>query len=382
MFFVPKTGKQKAMRIQIVTLFTALLALSACKSHKAAVATAPLSIPVVQVKEAELAHRMEFIGYLQSNFDAVIQPRVNGFLISKHFDSGKPVRRGALLYRIDPTQLSTAMYAAEAALQSARAEAVEARNNYERAVPLASMNAISRAQLDQYTAQYRASEASVRSAEESLRNAQLNVSYTELRSPIDGIAGSSQAHIGDFVGPGTEFNVLTTLSNVDTVSFDVALAMNDYLRLTGNRAEIYDNEGLLSDITLTLDDGTRYPLEGFYSHTRKDISSATGTLLLVVKFVNPNKELKAGQFARVGCDVGAKERRLILPARAVSQAQGVNSVWVVGADSTVQFRRVELGAQRDSLWVVTGGLEPTEWVVLAGRQKLHEGMKIQPRQVD
>lgn len=379
MFFVPKKGKQKAMRIQIVTLLGALLLVSSCKSDKKSVENSPLAVPVVTVEEVEMAQHMEFIGYLQSNFDAVIQPRINGFLLSKHFDSGKPVRRGALLYRIDPTQLSTAMYAAEASLQSARAEAIEARNNYERAVPLAAMNAISQAQLDQYTAQYRASEASVRSAEESLRNARLNVSYTEIRSPINGIAGSSKAHIGDFVGPGTEFNVLTTLSNTDTLSFDVALAMNDYLRLTNNRTEIYNNEGLLSAITLTLDDGHRYPLEGFYSHTRKDISSSTGTLLLVVKFANPEGELKAGQFARVGCDIGARRPALLLPARAVSQAQGVNSVWVVRPDSTVQYRSIELGAQRDSMWVVRSGLQPSERVVLAGRQKLHEGMKIHPQ---
>lgn len=382
MFFVPKKGKQKAMRIQIVTLLGALLLISSCKSDKKSAENSPLAVPVVTVEEVEMAQHMEFIGYLQSNFDAVIQPRINGFLLSKHFDSGKPVRRGALLYRIDPTQLSTAMYAAEASLQSARAEAIEARNNYERAVPLAAMNAISQAQLDQYTAQYRASEASVRSAEESLRNARLNVSYTEIRSPINGIAGSSKAHIGDFVGPGTEFNVLTTLSNTDTLSFDVALAMNDYLRLTNNRTEIYNNEGLLSAITLTLDDGHRYPLEGFYSHTRKDISSSTGTLLLVVKFANPAGELKAGQFARVGCDIGARRPALLLPARAVSQAQGVNSVWVVRPDSTVQYRSIELGAQRDSMWVVRSGLQPSERVVLAGRQKLHEGMKIHPQKAN
>lgn len=382
MFFVPKKGKQKAMRIQIVTLLGALLLISSCKSDKKSAENSPLAVPVVTVEEVEMAQHMEFIGYLQSNFDAVIQPRINGFLLSKHFDSGKPVRRGALLYRIDPTQLSTAMYAAEASLQSARAEAIEARNNYERAVPLAAMNAISQAQLDQYTAQYRASEASVRSAEESLRNARLNVSYTEIRSPINGIAGSSKAHIGDFVGPGTEFNVLTTLSNTDTLSFDVALAMNDYLRLTNNRTEIYNNEGLLSAITLTLDDGHRYPLEGFYSHTRKDISSSTGTLLLVVKFANPEGELKAGQFARVGCDIGARRPALLLPARAVSQAQGVNSVWVVRPDSTVHYRSIELGAQRDSMWVVRSGLQPSERVVLAGRQKLHEGMKIHPQKAN
>lgn len=367
------------MRIQIVILFLLLLPLSGCHSHKQQPTTAPLKVEVAEAVQQNSPRRMRFIGYLQSNFDAVIQPRVEGFLLSKHFDGGKPVRRGQLLYRIDPSQLTTTLYAAEAALQSAQAQAIEARNNYERAVPLAAMNAISQAQLDQYTAQFRASEASVNSAEQNLRNARLDVGYTEIYSPVDGIAGSSSAHIGDLVGPATEFNVLTTISNVDTLSFDVALPMNDYLRITGDREQIYDNDGLLADIVLTLDDGTRYPIAGFYSHTRKDISSTTGALLLVVKFPNPDQSLKAGQFALVTCSVGPQIEQVVVPARAVSQAQGINSVWVVDADSTVHFRRVEVGAVQDSLWIIRSGLNPHERVAITGRQKFREGAKVIPQ---
>ncbi|MBQ5638657.1 MAG: efflux RND transporter periplasmic adaptor subunit, partial [Alistipes sp.] len=167
-----------------------------------------LTVTTTEAVAAEITPEREFIGYLQSNFDAVIQPRVNGFLTSKRFSNGMPVKRGALLYTIDKSQFSASMLASEASLQSARAKAVEARNNYERAVPLAEMNAISRAQLDQYTATFKASEAAVKSAEQALKNARLDLSYTDIRSPIDGIAGGSNAHIGDYVGPGTEFSVL------------------------------------------------------------------------------------------------------------------------------------------------------------------------------
>ena len=241
------------------------------------------------------------------------------------------------------------------------------------------MNAISRAQLDQYTAQFKASEASVRSAKESLRSARLNVGYTEIRSPIDGVAGSSKSHIGDFVGPGTEFNVLTTISNLDTLSFDVALPMNEYLQIAGQRENIYDNADLLSHIRLTLDDGSQYPLAGFYSYTRKDVSNETGSLLIVVKFANPDQSLKAGQFARVHCSVGKPTNSLLVPAKAVSQAQGVSSVWVIRPDSTATFRHVVLGAERDSLWVIKEGLEAGEWVALTGRQKLREGATVNPK---
>lgn len=359
-------------------LLLMLLSLAGCSRKQDSTTPPALHLPVAKVVQDSLPRRMRFIGYLASNFDAVIQPRVNGFLLTKQFENGMPVKRGAVLFTIDPSQFSNTMLAAEAQLQSARAQAIEARNNYERAIPLAAMNAISRAELDQYTAQHEAAEASVRSAEQTLRNARLDVGYTRILSPIDGIAAGSSAHIGDYVGPGTQFTVLTTISNVDTLSVDLAIPMAQYLRYAGSRPTIYENEGLLSEIRLTLADGTRYPLAGFYKYTRKDISSATGTIVLVVGFANPDQSLKAGQFARVEATVGGRAEQLLVPIEAVSQAQNVHSVWVVRGDSTVTFRRVELGETYGALWAVEHGLQPDEWVVVQGRQKLHEGAKIIP----
>lgn len=338
----------------------------------------PLRLDVIEVGASELPQRMRFIGYLQSNFDAVIQPRVSGYLLTKQFESGKPVRKGAVLYTIDPSQLSTDMLSAEASLQSAEAQAIEARNNYERAVPLAAMNAISRAQLDQYTARHEAADAAVRSARQALRNARLNVGYTRILSPIDGIASGSNAHIGDFVGPGSQFTVLTTISNIDTLSVDLAIPMSDYLRYAGNRPTIYDNDDLLSDIRLTLADDVAYPYEGHYGYTRKDVSTATGTLVIVVKFPNPEQSLKPGQFARVEANVGPLRDEIVVPLRSVSQAQGVSSVWVVRPDDTLLFRRVETGGTVGDGWRIVSGLEAGERIVAAQSPKLREGMKIEP----
>ena len=127
----------------------------------------------------------------------------------------------------------------------------------------------------------------------------MNVGYTELRSPIDGIISNTSAHVGDYVGPGTQFGVLTTISNIDTLTVDVAIPMAQYLRAAGPRTSIFDNAGLLTDIRLMLADGTVYPYKGLYDYTRKDVSSTTGTLVLVVMFPNPDRSLKPGQFARV-----------------------------------------------------------------------------------
>ena len=323
-------------------LFAALL--TGCAQHTPKQAAPPLRVGVAEAAVDSVPNRMSFIGYLASNFDAVIQPRVNGYLSSKQYGNGMPVRRGQLLITIDPDQLSTSMLAAEAELESARAQALEARNNYDRAVPLARIDAISQSQLDQYTAQWKAAEASVRSAEQSLRNARMNVGYTELRSPIDGIIEHTAAHVGDYVGPGTQFSVLTTVSN----------------------------------IRLVLADGSRYPLGGIYDYTRKDVSSTTGTLVVVVMFPNPDETLKPGQFARVEASVGPVRPRVVVPQQAVSQTQDIASVWVVEADSTVHYRRVTPGDTYGAMWCIDEGLDRGERVVVAGQQKLHDGAKVIP----
>ncbi len=363
---------------RILTFLCLAAVLAGCGKHTQKPAVPTLKIPVTQALADSVPTRMNFIGYLSSNFDAVIQPRINGYLSSKRYSNGMPVKRGQLLFTIDPDQLSTTMLAAEAALESARAQEMEAKNNYQRAVPLARINAISQAQLDQYTAQYKAASASVRSAEQSLRSARMNVGYTELRSPIDGIIEHTAAHVGDYVGPGTQFSVLTSVSNIDTLTVDVAIPMSEYLRLAGDRQSIYDNEGLLSDIRLTLADGTVYPYEGLYDYTRKDVSSTAGTLVLVVMFPNPDEALKPGQFARVEATVGPVRMRVVVPQQSLSQAQGVSSVWVVAPDSTARYRRVTPGDTYGGMWCIDEGLSAGEWVVRNGQQKLHDGEKIIP----
>ena len=365
---------------KIGTLLCALAALLAggCRGRHTTGAQPSLRVEVIEAATDTVPNRMSFVSSVESNFDALIEPRVNGYLVNKYFSSGMPVRKGQLLFTIDPNLLSTTLLSAEASLESARAQEVSARNNYERAVPLARIDAISQTQLDQYTAEYVAAQAAVRSAEQQVRNARLQVGYTRIYAPIDGIIASSNAHTGDYVGVGTQFSVLTTISNIDTLTVDVAIPMAQYLRAAGPRTSIFDNAGLLTDIRLMLADGTVYPYEGLYDYTRKDVSSTTGTLVLVVMFPNPDRSLKPGQFARVEASVGPVRPRVVVPQACVSQAQGVNSVWVVRPDSTAMYRRVIPGDTYGSMWCIDEGLIDGELVVTAGQQKLHDGMKVIP----
>lgn len=337
-----------------------------------------LTVEAVEVRADSLPQRVEFIGSLTGNANAVIQPRVNGYIRRIGFVNGMPVKQGDLLFLLDGELLRTTQLSAEAKLEAARAQELEARNNYERAVPLAQIEAISQTQLDQYTAQYAAARAAVRTSEQALRNARLEVGYTRIVSPIDGVVAATAAHEGDYVGPGTQFEVLTTVSDIDTLSVALSIPMSQYLSLGGDTGPLFDNAGFLREIRLYLADGSLYPYAGSYYYTHKDVASTQGTLAISVNFPNPEQRLKAGQFARVRAHAGALKPRLVVPQRCVSQAQGVNSVWVVRPDSVVEFRRVELGDTYDDLWCVDSGLHSGELVLVTGLQKVRSGQKVAP----
>ena len=342
----------RSSSIPFILLALSLLAVS-CGSRSGHTGQMPPMEIEIAVAEFDLLYtRRSFISQINSDNEVVVEPRVSGFLVARHYKKGMPVRKGQLIFEIDDSEYYTALLSAQAALESSRALALEAKNNFDRAVPLAKINAISGTQLDQYTAQYAASEADVKSARQALRNAQLNLGYTKIYAQIDGIIESSNGSVGDYVGPGTQIPTLTTI--------------------------IYDNAELLSEIVLYEADGTRYPLFGKYDYTRTAVSSATGTIVLIVRFPNPSYRLKTGQFARVEANIGAKLPRVLVPQQSVVQTLDVSSVWVIRPDSTAEYRKVTPGETFGGMWAIESGLEPGETVAVTGLQKLRQGMRVVP----
>ena len=361
----------------------ASLVLSACHKdrHTKSHATPSLQIEVAEIESDSITMEYEFTTHLESNYDAVIQPRVSGYLLRKSFEAGMPVRKGDLLFVIESDLLSTSMRSAEAQLYSAEAQLTESRNNYDRAKPLAEINAISQSQLDQYRAEFLSAQSAVKSARQSLESAKLQVGYARITSPINGIIAHTKAHAGDYVGPGTQFQVLTTISNLDTLSASLAIPTSLYLKYArGDRS--YYNRNLLSDIRLYLSSGQEYEYRGIYDYTKQDISSTSGTISLVVDFPNPDQKLKAGEFATVKVGIGGKRKAILVPQQAVTRIQNIASVWVVKPDSSVEYRRVELGEPLLESWVVESGLQAGEQVALTGLQKLHNGMKVTPKKAE
>lgn len=359
-----------------ILLLVATLSIS-CK-QQAKTLSEPISIEVATVKGEKLPYTKEFIAPIGANYSATVQPRISGFLIASSFENGMPVKRGQLIFTLDDAPQRANRLAAEAALSSAKAKAVEAKRNYERAIPLARINAISQMQLDQYTAENLAATASVKSAEQNLRNARLDESYTRIYAPISGIISASAATAGDYIGPGTQFSTLTTIQSIDTVAVDLAIPMREYLLSSGRKAFSYKNANLLSDIRLRVADGSEYPEKGFYKFTRQNIASGMGTIVIVVGFRNPDYALKTGQFARVSASIGGDKARIVIPQSAVSQIQNISSVWVIRADSTAEYRKVALGETSGGWWIVESGVSEGEVVATTGLQKLHNGMKVIP----
>lgn len=366
----------------LIVILAATLTMVGCKSHKKHSTTSePQYTATVAVGE-DISRRLTFTTRLSSNVDIVIQPRVAGYLIEKRFKKGMPVRKGELIYLIDPSQINLTVAANRASLYSARAMLTEAENNYRRAEPLAELDAISQTSLDQYRATYEAALAQVTSAEAALNNSTIELGYTEIYSPIDGIIGDTSASVGDLVGPGTEYSTLSTVSDMSIVGATLSLPFARYLSIVdpgGELTQSYDNSKLLSNIELQLPDGTIYPHKGYYSHTEKNVGSESGTIDIAVNFPNPEGVLKAGQYASVSADVGLPMGVVMVPQRAVDSVQGVESLWVVGSDGTVEYREVSVGETFGDMWIIESGIEAGEVVLTDGLGRVRNGDKVKYR---
>ena len=365
------------MKSQLTMLSLLTFSLYSCLQPTKQSPPEPIVVQSIEVVAQSRPTQQSFISSLSPNYMAIVQPRINGYLSAKLFENGMPVKRGQTIFRLEDRRQRANMLAAQADLASSQAKAVEAANNYNRAVPLAAIDAISQAQLDQYTAQYRAAQSAVESAAQNLKNAQLELEYTTIKASIDGVISTSEAYVGDYVGPGTKFATLTKIENIDTLCADVAIPVSQYMALSNRKEFTYNNRDLLSDIELYLADGTLYPFKGSYSFTKSAIASTEGTIVIVVTFPNPNYLLKSGQFARIKTNIGAMQPKIVVPSSAIKSVQGVNSVWVIAPDSTLHYRQVEVGELLDNnTRVVVSGLKSGEKIASDGNIKVSNGQSV------
>lgn len=368
------------MKRQLTILVLSLVLIS-CGSTKSTKPSVPaLRVEVARVVGERVVMPMRFQTLIYSNYDATIQPRVSGYLLTKEFSKGLPVEKGQVLFTLDAAPIRLSVLSNRAALASAETALAEAKNNYRRAVPLARIDAISKSALDQYEAAYASAEAQVELARSQLEESLLQLDYTTIISPISGIIDDTGATVGDWVGVGTSYSVLATVSNIDEIGVHIQIPFARYFEVRGGGEEdktpSYDNSTLLSNIRLHLPDGSLYPFEGTYAYTKREAGDQTGTIIIVASFPNPEKLLKVGQSAIVTADVGSPEGVVMVPQQAVVQTLNKASVWVVDSSNKVTFRPVVVGEKFGTHWIVEEGLAAGERVATSGLQHLQSGMTV------
>lgn len=352
-------------------------ALAGCKEPP----TPPPLPPEVVVQPVDVRDtpvQAEFTGEIRGGEDVEVRARVAGYLQSQHYDEGTVVRKGQLLFTIDPKPFEATVARARADVAEARARHNRAEIQVNRLKPLVADNAVSQQDLDNAVASEEASRASMAGAEAQLTSAELDLGYTRVTSPITGLAGNRQVDVGSYVG-SPQPTVLTVVSSLDPVRFDFTIAEAEYLAYArAIRAEAGKRRGSGPELELVLADGSVHPEKGRVTVVGRGVNAETGTLPLQATFANPGGLLRPGQFGRVRLPVSTRKNAIVIPQRAVQELQGTYNVFVVGADSVAQVRPIKPANRVGSNWVISEGLEPADRIVVEGLQKVRPGTKVRP----
>jgi membrane fusion protein (multidrug efflux system) len=372
----PRTGVLTRHRFAVAVVLTAGLLGIACEKKQAAVAPPPPEVVVSEVVRRDVPVVMELVGQTKGFQDIEIRARVEGYLDSVDFAEGSLVRKGQVLYHIDPKTLKANLATAEADLATWKSRLVKTENDVKRLTPLAAQQAVSQQELDNAVAADNAARAQVAAASAIVDRARLDLGYATVISPLDGLAGTTLVKAGSLVGRG-ESTLLTTVSEIDPILFRAGLAEAEYLRLARIAAQLRkDRGGEQIPIDLVLADGTVLPQKGRLDAIERAVDATTGTLSVQFRFPNPGGLVRPGQYGRARFVLETKKGALLVPQRAVQELQNLYSVAVVGGDNKVTFKTVTVGTRVGSLWVVESGLEGNERVVVAGLQRLREGMVV------
>ena len=360
------------------SLWTILLLTGLAGCKKAAPPPPPPPEVVVQpVEVRDVPVQAEFTGEVRGGEDVEVRARVAGFLQELRYQEGSLVKKGDLLFVIDPKPF-------QATASRARADVAEAEARYNRAViqvnrlrPLAAQNAVSQQDLDNALANQEATKAGVDAARATLTAAELDLGYTNVTSPIDGMAGNRQVDVGSFVG-APQPTVLTVVSSLDPIRFDFTVSESEYLAYArAGRAEGRSGQAI-SGLELILADGSVHTQKGRVTVVGRGVNTETGTLPIQAVFANPGGLIRPGQFGRVRFPITTRKSAIVIPQRAVQELQGTFNVYVVGQDSVVQVRSVKPANRIGSDWVIAEGLEPADRIVVEGIQKVRPGAKVRP----
>jgi RND family efflux transporter MFP subunit len=401
---------KRRMRRGAACLMTAaaLFAAGCEKKKEAAVAPPPPDVEVVEVVQKDVPINKEWVATMDGFVNAQIRAQVAGYLMKQVYTNGQFVKKGTPLFQIDPRPFQAALDQAKGNVQQAQGNLERAKSDLQTAqarlgkteldvaryTPLARENAISKQELDDAVqanlaakAQVEAQKAAIEAAKATIAAAtgavdaaQLNLGFTTIASPIDGVAAISTAQVGDLVNPAS--GALTTVSTVDPIFVNFSPSEQEYLAtMRAADSDQSRQEALLGRLqfNLILTDGSSYPLKGRYYAVNREVGAKTGSILVQTTFPNPGNVLRPGGFARISTVTRVQTGALLVPQRAINEMQGNYLVAVVGEGNKVAIRPVKVGARIDSMWIVDEGLKAGERVVAEGMQKLREGAVVNPK---
>ena len=367
--------------MKTLPLLTAVTLVCAACDKPAPPAPPPPEVTVGQVVQQDVPIYMEMVGQTSGVEDIEIRARVEGYVDRVAYTEGSVVHRGDLMYVIDPKPYEAALAGAKGDLATWQARLDKASNDVARYTPLAAKQAVSQQELDNAVAARQAARAQVEAAKAAVDKATLDLSYTRITSPVDGLAGTTKVRSGALVGRG-ENTLLTTVSTINPILFRAGIAEADYLRLRQQLQKSGASADLKSiPIDLLLADGTTYTHTGNIELAERAVDASTGTLMIQFRFPNPDSLLRPGQYGRAKFVVEQLTAAMLVPQRAVQEMQGTYSVAVVSGDGTVAFHNVKVGPKTDTLWVIGEGVKPGDRVVVEGLQRIKDGMKVTPREV-
>jgi RND family efflux transporter MFP subunit len=362
--------------LAILALVILSLGLAGCGSGHAAVKLPDTEVVVARPVQQDVPVESEWVATLDGYVNAEIRPQVSGYIIRQSYTEGAAVRKGQVLFEIDPRPFQAALDRAKGELAQAESQLAKSTIDVDRDTPLAAQKAVPKEKLDNENQAKRGAEAAVESAEAALERAELDLGWTKVTSLVDGVAGIAEVQMGNLVGPSSR---LTSVSQVDPIKVYFPVSEQEYLRAKKLSSKGQPIDLFESAPQLILADGTVYPHKGRILWSDRQVDTNTGTIRLVAAFPNPGNVLRPGLYGRVRIQTSFKKNALLVPQSAVKEIQGGYQVALVGADNKTTIRPVKAGAKTDTMWVIDEGLRPEDQVVVQGVAKLKDGTPVVPK---
>jgi membrane fusion protein (multidrug efflux system) len=352
------------------------LLVSACSRKPAQAPPNAPEVLVTTVKPRDVPRVLERVATLDGFINANIHAQVQGYIISRDYKEGSVVKKGDLLFQIDPRPFEAALAQAKGTLAKDQANQAKADADEKRALDLFNRKVISDQERDTAIAAAGSGRASVQADEAAVEQAQLNLGYTKIISPIDGVAAIASAQVGDLVGPST--GTLTTVSQLDPIKAVVTAGEGPFTDFISRHPDPDERQRYINSLAfdLILGNGETYPHKGKFYALDRNLDPKTGSIRYEVTFPNPGNILRPGQFGKVRFVADIKKGAMVVPQEAVNELQGSFQVAVVDQNNKVSIHPVKMGERIGALWEVTDGLKPGERVVVEGIQKAREGSTV------